>query len=171
MSIPTISPKSIKTYNDIIKDMADNYTPTDSYWKDTTSPSGVYIKKFNDIYKFSFHYSTDYPDQHGVSVVIRRRIHLTINIPYPKTHVIHFILKHQDGNLVLEPREESKKIYEIAARYPDIVAEINNIHEFLKQFSSTPLPNLGDPIEFPSLNKYPEYKLKYLILKNFINKK
>jgi len=107
----------------------------------------------------------------GVSVVIPRRIHLTINIPYPKTHVIHFILKHQDGNLVLEPREESKKIYEIAARYPDIVAEINNIHEFLKQFSSIPLPNLGDPIEFPSLNKYLEYKLKYLILKNFINKK
>ena len=109
----------------------------------------------------------------GVSVVIPRRIHLTINIPYPKTHVIHFILKHQDGNLVLEPREESKDIYEIAARYPDIVAEINNIHEFLKQFSSIPLPDLGNPLHFPSLgsNKYLEYKLKYLILKNFINKK
>tara|TARA_Y100000590_G_scaffold469451_1_gene657084 strand:+ start:1827 stop:2441 length:615 start_codon:yes stop_codon:yes gene_type:complete len=183
----TVPPKLISGYNDIIKSLVD-YTPTGNF-KMSIKDSGVYIEDKDNPRKkyFSFHFSKEEDGK-----VKPHRIHLK-NLPCSnscrvtrnekgkkiKKHVIDLklILKEEEEeekkNIFISAKESQSDICKACLEDDSIQLEINNLNKFFEDYitdnptilrDTTPIP--FDPTALMMINKYHEYKLKYLILKS-----
>tara|TARA_Y100000589_G_scaffold330574_2_gene380671 strand:- start:560 stop:1114 length:555 start_codon:yes stop_codon:yes gene_type:complete len=167
---PTVPPKLIYRYNDMIRSLKDEYKPTGNF-EISDKDSGVYIqdKDYPSVKYFSFHYSKEEDGK-----VKPHRIHFK-NKPCSnncrKKKPIIDLKIIQDGDSILliakEPlREKCKKCLEESS----INMEIQNLNAFFAKYIREKKIVLRDttpiPLNFDS--KYHEYKLKYLILKNIM---
>lgn len=177
----TVPPKLISSYDDIIKNLGENYNPIPGSLK-KLKKSGVYIDREDGSHYFSFH-TIKKRIKNGEDIVIPRKIHLKIYREIDG-EIIEIIIElrlesSDDGKILLVPKDSSRNDFDTFVKAGSVILqEINNINDFLQDFKgrfidkSKPVPsfNLNDPEQFPGLNKYLEYKLKYFLLKSLFEK-
>jgi hypothetical protein len=172
----TIPSELIEMYPSILNNLKNTYTQTKNYTKEK-SDSGMYLKSIDKTHHISFHPT--------IKNIKKQTIPHRIHIKYNDGYLIHLKLELNNSEISLVSREESKTDYQKFVQGTYIGDEITNINTFLKQITLIPPSRKASYVDksksppaftlenYPSLsgkNKYLEYKLKYLILKKFINK-
>ena len=168
----TVPKELIDHYQNLLNKIFYEYIPTRYYIKSSSS-SGVYLNSKDGGHHISFH-TTVKIDKNKI---LPRRIH----VRYENGYIIHLKLIIGAGNIIqLVPKEESVRDFETYIKPSYIFSELENINRFLSSInlkgrlidkSQKPPPlDFGDLEQFPKLNKYLEYKLKYFILKSLFEK-
>lgn len=167
----TVPKELIDIYENILNEIATRYEPT-SYYLKSEKISGVYLNSRDKSHHISFHTTVE---KKGTNEILTRRIH----VRYKNNYIIHLQLIVNYGTIQLVPKEESESDFETYIKQSFISEEIDNLNKFFSNINpkgrfnidkSQKPPRFNLNQDFPPLgkNKYLEYKLKYLILKNIM---
>jgi hypothetical protein len=180
---------NIIKYNDLIKIIGTNYTPTNNYTKKSGKSSGIYFEstkrkkifrissKKGKTQKFIDHISFHYTKEGDEDEIIRGRIHYIFyyeNLEEEKQKIknkkIEFKTTFDGGVFKIIPHDDFNKLYQkeivINDKCKDVIAEIKLIEKFVNEYlkGKEVFPEGIDESSQPPPSKYGDAPLPILDL-------